>query len=145
MSKDIWVVVANGSQAHIYRSDENNSLTRVESMNHPESTLHIGDLVSDKRGTTFDSVGTGRHAMEAHNSPHVVETRIFAKEIVHKLEKAYEEGKFKKFYLTASPAFLGELRSVLPPTLLSHLAGEVNKDLTHYKPDVIRTHLPYVV
>lgn len=145
MSKDIWVVVANSSQAHIYRSDEHNSLTPVESMSHPESSLHIGDLVSDKRGTSFDSMGSGRHAMESHNSPHVVETKIFAKEIVHKLEKAYEEGKFKKFYITASPAFLGELRSALSPVLLPYLAGEVNKDLTHYKPDVIRTHLPYVV
>lgn len=109
-------------------------------MEHPESRLHNRDLVSDKPGRDFESVGSARHSLEPQHTPHDNEMTLFAKEIASYLEKAYNQGEFLRLYVAASPSMLGKLRQVLNNNIIKLIEAELDKDLTHAKPEEIFNH-----
>jgi protein required for attachment to host cells len=143
MKKEIWVVVANSSRAHIFKAEGNQKLSLVNSMEHPESRLRPQDLIEGKPGHSNSTTGAVRHAMETRADPKDVESIAFAKEIVQHLETS--QGQIEKIYFSASPIFLGQVRPLMNKHLHGLIAGEVTKDLTTLKPDEIRTHFPYVL
>lgn len=144
MKKDIWVMVANSAKARIFKA-ENQLLKEIEILEHPESRLHDRDLVSSKPGRTYDSVGPGRHAIEPLTSPKLNEFNFFAKTLSTFLHEAQRQGHFDRLYIIAPPTFLGLLRETLSPSTVQLIAGEVNKDITTFEPEVIRGHLPFML
>lgn len=141
--KEIWVLVANSSRAHIFKADTNQKLSLIDSIEHPEGRLHVHDLVEGEQGHTFDSVGPGRHGLEPSTDPRQVETDIFARHLVDHLESSQDQ--IAKLYISASPAFLGHIRPLMPKHLNTLLAGEIPKDLTTLSAHEIREHFPYVL
>jgi len=145
MKKDTWVLVANSSFAKFYKAEKNNKLIEVGILEHPESRLHDQDLISTEKGRTFSRMGTMRSSMEFQTSAKVTEYHIFAKEISNFLDAARETGKFGKLYLAASPSFLGILRQTISRLTGDLVVGQIDRDMTHLKPDEIRNHLPLVL
>lgn len=145
MKKETWVVVANSAEARIYRVEKNGLDHEYTSLEHPESRLHDGDLVTSSPGRSFDSVGPGRHKLEPTTSPKQVEFNAFARDLSHHVEHAHADGRLGRFYLIASPSFLGLMRQTLHPSTLKLLAGEIDKDLVQLKPDELREYLPPVL
>lgn len=142
MKKATWIVVANSSLAKIFRLEKNRALTELQVLEHPQSRLHDRDLTSSLPGRTFDSVGPGRHAVQAQNDPKHMEFVQFAKQLCQHIESAREKGSFDRLFIAASPAFLGLFRQELSDLTLKLVAGEIDKDMTHMKPDEITKHLP---
>jgi len=145
MRKDTWVIVANSTQARIFKAGETRTLVEVNALVHPESRLHEGDIVADKSGCSSDGVCDSRSSWEQETSPKRREMNNFAKQLADHLESARNHGEFTKFYIAASPAFLGQMRHEMSNPLIQFLAGEVDKDITHMKPDEIREYFPYVL
>lgn len=145
MKKDTFVVVANSSHAKLYKAINNHALTELETWEHPESRLHDQDLVSSRPGRAFDSMGPGRHAMQAQISPKTHEFQVFAKVIAEHLDKVIAKGEVKKIYIAAPPAFLGILRQRLSGGVAHLVAGEFHKDFTMMTSDQIRAYLPPVL
>jgi protein required for attachment to host cells len=142
MKEIAWVVVANGSKARIFASNGSQKLEEVEVLEHPETRVHGRDLVSGKPGRSFDSVGGGRHSLEAELSPQKNEAHHFAAHLANHLEHARRTNGFTKLYLIASPAFLGSLRSVLHAPIKDLIALEVDKDATSKTLEEIKVYLP---
>jgi protein required for attachment to host cells len=140
-----WIVVANSTRARIFEAPNNNDLKEIEEMSHPEGRLRNHELVSDRPGRTYESASTTRHAVEPKTNPQSVEFEHFADSLVDHLKKAHQEGKFKKLYLSATPAFLGMLRPKISREVASTIAAEYNVDLTLMGAAEIRKHLPYVL
>jgi protein required for attachment to host cells len=145
MKKGTWLVVANSSFARIFKLEKKESLVEIESFEHPESRLHERDLVSDKPGRGFESIGQARHNLEQSSSQKQQESIAFAKQLSNYLEEARNKGEYERLYLAASPTLLGLLRQSLHPTTAKLLKGEVDKDMTHMKPAEILTHLPFLL
>lgn len=145
MKKEIWIVVANSAYAKIYKAENNNKLIEISELKHPESRLHDRDLVTSRPGRTYASMGSRRSSIEPHTDPKDQEIASFAKQICHLLETAKEKEHLNRIYLTASPAFLGILRQALSPSISQLVAGQVDRDMTHLKPEEIRGHLPLVL
>jgi protein required for attachment to host cells len=145
MKKEIWVLVANSSNAKIYKVERNQNFIELEVLEHQESRQKDSDLVSSKPGRQFDSLGMGRHAYQQKTSPKLQEYETFARQISNHLDEAREKGKFGKLYLAANPSFLGILRSFMSGHTQALIAGEIDKDLTQIKPQEIREHLPLVL
>lgn len=145
MNKEIWILVANSSNAKIYKAEKNQNLIELEVLTHLESRQKELDLVTTKPGRQFDSFGLGRHAYQQKTSPKEQEFEAFAKQISHHLDEERLKGKFGKLYLAANPSFLGLLRSCLSSQTGALIAGEIDKDLTQVKPQEIRDHLPLVL
>ena len=139
-----WLLVANGSTANLYRVEKKTKLVRIESFEHPESRLHNQDLVSDKPGRDFESVGNARHAYTPHISPKGQEVIDFARQLVAHLEEGRINESFDRLYLVASPNMLGIMRQHLTPPTLKLIQGEADKDLTQVPHDRLIEQLPFV-
>src|SRR5690349_2734094 len=102
--KESWLVIANSSLARIFKIEKKNQLKEIKVLEHPESRLNNSELVSDKPGRDFESIGTRRHALELKTSPKRHEFAIFAKSLADYLEKAAMQGEYIKLYIAANPS-----------------------------------------
>lgn len=131
MKKETWIVVANSSQARIFKIDKGHTLKEVKTFQNPEARMHPRDLYADKPGRSFESNTHARHSLEQAVSPKQQEITDFAKEVCDYLENARGNGVFHRLYLAASPSFLGSLRKSLSHPTLQLIEAEIDKDITH--------------
>lgn len=89
------------------------------------------------------SVGAPRpqSGYEPAQTPAEHQTELFAREVADYLLKAYQEGRYKQLCITASPEFLGTLRKLLAPQIVSAIRIEVNKDYTQFSPQQLKDQL----
>jgi protein required for attachment to host cells len=139
MVKDSWILVANSCKAKIYKKDKK-TLVEIKQFEHLEGRMHNRDLVDDKPGRDFESVGSARHSLEPHHSPHENEMMIFARELASYLEQARNQNEYERLYIAANPNLLGKLRQVLDSGTAKLIQAEIDKDLTQLKPDEIFNH-----
>lgn len=144
INETTWVVVANSSRARIFRLESRNNLVEMDGLVHSKSRLREGDLVSDRKGRSFNRMGYGRHAMEQELDPHKQEAVHFASMLAEHLQKALQAGEYGRLYLSASPKFLGLLRQELDPHTSAVIVQELDKDMTELTTAQILEHLPYI-
>ncbi len=142
MKENIWLLVANSSTARLFKIEKGRSLVLMESFEHPESRLHNRDLVSDKPGRAFESMGQTRHSLEAHHSPKHQEYTVFARDLVRFLESARMKGEIGRLYIAANPVLLGLIRESMSPELSKLIESELDKDLTQIQSQEILSHFP---
>jgi protein required for attachment to host cells len=127
-----WLLVADASHAKVFESAGVRKV--VHELDEMELVVDLPkgrELLTDKPGRTFDSVGGGRHAKENPTDPHRQLKRDFAKRVVAGLRRAMLAHKFDRLFLVAPPAFLGDLRDELTKDLEDKVAGEIASDLTN--------------
>ena len=144
MKKNSWLIVANSSLARIFKIQNLQSLVEIETLQHPESRLHNMDLVSDKPGRGFESVGTQRHGLETGTTPKQDEFLVFARHLANYLKSAHQAGSYETLYIAAGPTLLGLLRQTLDSSVTKAIHGELDKDMTHLKTDEMIAHLPFL-
>jgi protein required for attachment to host cells len=138
-----WIVVANQSGARIYTVDRaRGPLIELHRLDHAAARRHEGDLISDRPGRAFDSVGPGRHSMEPAKDAKEHEAELFAKQVAERVESARVENRFSKLILVAAPYFLGLLRQKLSPAATGLVSHEIAKNLLQSGTEVVREHLP---
>lgn len=138
-----WVVVAESSRARIFSTTGPRAgLDEIQALTQPEARLKERDLVSDSHGRSFDSGGTGRHAMGRELDQKHHEATVFARTISEHLERARGRNDFDKLILVAPPAFLGLLRKSMHHCCADRVVATVNKNLVQHDPGDIRDHLP---
>lgn len=145
----IRIVVADRSEARFYDAVRPEwPLQLVERITDPQARLHERDLKSDRPGRVFDHAATGRrrgatahHSTRGERNPLQHEAEGFARRVAAELEKSLQQHAFERMVLIAEPSFLGQLRSVLPSSLLKILVQQVNKDLVHQDARVILSHV----
>jgi protein required for attachment to host cells len=142
--KKVWVVVANSSQAKIYKAENTNELIEHGLFFHDESRLPGRELVSDGQGRETN-VHISSDTYQAKTSPRLKEFLSFAETLAEFLEQGYNSGKCEKIYIIASPTFLGHLRQSLHPNVAKLVESEIPKDLTQSRPEQVREYLPPVL
>lgn len=141
---DVWVVVASRTRCRIFSQHTHSGpLLQVEELDHPEGRMHGRELASDRPGRSFDSAGSGRHAMGQTVDPHEQEQIRFAKTVATRIDVARKQHKFERLVLVADPRFLGHLRQGLSPATRHRLSAELQKNLADADPQAIREALPY--
>lgn len=146
MHSKTWVVVANSSNARIFKANSNKQLEELGQLDHPESRAQGKDLISDKPSSGFSrSGGATSHGTTERNEAKKQEASRFASEVADKLQASFQSGEFEHLYLVAGPQFLGMLTETMNPTLLKAVLDKVPKDLTSQKVEQIREHLPFVL
>lgn len=140
---DIWVLVADSSEAKIYSARHMRSpLDLVNSLSHAESRTHPRDLVSDVPGRVHDRFGPGRHSLDYGQQIKAEERLRFAREIAAHLGEAHRLKKFKQLVVMAGPVFLGVLRDCFSKSLAEAVVAEVAKDLVSHDAAAVKAHLP---
>ena len=139
-----WILIADGARARVL---ENNGPGK--GVVTKDNLLFEGDhrpsreLVSDKPGRTFESVGSLRHAKQPPTDPHDKLKSEFAQSIGAALENHADS--FDRLILVAPPTALGELRKALPRKLSAKVTKEVGKDLTQTPNADIARHLEAII
>jgi protein required for attachment to host cells len=140
---EIWVVSANDQRARILSTDSRiGHLKEIADLVHPVARMKESEIVSDRPGRSFDSIGRGRHAMSSQVDAKRQEEIRFAKEVIDRLEQGRASGAFDRLAVVASPAFLGHLRDKMSDALRTKVVLELDKDYTALPADELRTHLP---
>lgn len=141
-----WILVADGSQAHIAsHAGRGQALQPVfDDLLHGRN-LPDREIMADRPGRAFDSSGQGRHAMEPVTDPHEHDKQVFIKEIAALLDKECQRGRYDRLVICAPPKALGYLRQELSDHVRSKITGELDRDLVHVPLHDLAGHLGEVL
>ena len=136
------ILVADQAEAIFYDSPSLEAAPReVAHISDPTAHLHDRDLMSDRPGRSYESVGGARHAIERENDPRHREAVRFARRIARRLDDARRKDEFEELVVIAGPQFLGLLRPEFSRLTRARVAHEIPKDLVHGPVQVLRDHL----
>jgi protein required for attachment to host cells len=126
-----WILVAENAGARVFKTyGKSPDLNCVKEFDHPEGHFRNRDFETDRAGRSFDSKGSGRHAMSTEVGPKQHEQGRFAHELVRYLEKGLANREFAELVLVAPPRLLGELRQCLSEPLKKCVVETLDKDLS---------------
>lgn len=144
-----WIISANAGRARFFSQDSATApLEEVNDMANGAVRLRTSETESDDLGLRAaskspHSVGAPRpqSGYEPPQTPAQHQTELFARDVADYLLKAYQEGRYRQLCLTASPEFLGVLRKLLDPKIVSAITVEVNKDYTQSNAIQLREYI----
>ena len=135
------IVACSGSSARLWKSVSRfGAWDTLAEMQHPESDQRDAELVSDRPGRSFDSFGSGRHAMSTRQSEHEHELGRFADEVAGYLNNGLVVGQFENIVLLADPRFLGLLRSRLSSAATAAVVMAAPKNIVNLDVNAIREY-----
>lgn len=131
-NKTTWVLIADGSRARILSTEGRlDELAPVEDQVFRNAHPRLRDILSDRPGRTFDSVGQGRHAMAYSSDARREDERNFAAKLNEVLEDALRRDEYGRLVVVAAPKMLGDLRAAFSDAVRKSVSAELDKDLTH--------------
>jgi protein required for attachment to host cells len=138
MKDVVWALVMSSTEARIIKGIARGA---VEDM--PEQSIRtehkdLSDIMSDKPGRSFSSVGSARSAMEYASDPVKDAKRAFVDEVVTLLRRHFVQHDFTHLAIFAGPEMLGLLRDGLPADLQHAVVAEIPKNLLHETPHDLR-------
>jgi protein required for attachment to host cells len=137
-----WVLIADAARARIFENTgKGTGLTIVQDMTLDAELLPSHELGTDRPGRSYDSVGSGRHAMESPSDLHREQKRQFARRIAEAIAERQARRSFDRLVLVAPPVTMGDLRAALPDKVKSVVAAEVVADLTNTPMSELPAHL----
>jgi protein required for attachment to host cells len=141
-----WILIADGSRAHILEIvGPGHELRAVEGMTFHGDHASTHEIMSDRTGRTYSSVGPGRSAIEAHSDPHRELKRKFAHQLAEVLAHSLEKRSYDRLIIVAPPTALGDLRAAIPVAVAATVSGEIAKDLTKTPNGELAGHLKEVL
>lgn len=129
----IWVVVADRTQAHIFRK-----------------TSHGFENIADAKmghshGTHETTQGHAFHGYDVKSQRHTKGDGAFIEKLAGWLDTAEREGVYDRLILVAAPRTLGDMRDSLGKNVFSRIVAEVDKELTEMPEAKIKKHLDDIV
>ena len=146
MKKTTYVLIADGARARLFVVEEGTAdLKRALGQEFIGTNLPSREIASDRPGRSFDSAGSGRHAMEPPTDPHRHAERVFAQEVAAVLENALRRNELHNLVVVAPPKALGDLRGEFSDALRKRVTAELNKDLTKVVIHDLSSHLAEIL
>lgn len=128
----LWALAMNSARARILRGLDSNGEGAMAELVMRSESLKLRDIMADKPGRSFSSMGGGRRsAMEYSSDPLVEDERAFVRQVIALLESHRRAGDFETIAIFAEPDVLGHLRQLMPPPLKEMVVREVSKNLLH--------------
>jgi len=141
-----WILIADGARARIFANHgPGKGIEAVAGGEFDADHRPDREIMSDKPGRSFESVGTTRHAIEPHHDPHRELKRAFSERLAAMLDEQLATKAFDRVILVAPPEMLGDLRSALSPHVQAAVYAELDKDLTKTPVQELPSHLAAVL
>jgi protein required for attachment to host cells len=144
-----WIVSANAGRARVFaQAAPVDPLQEINDMVSPTAREPERDIETDRLGQR--SASKSRHNVgqattpsgyQPNQTPRQHEAQLFARDLVHFLQQAKNEGRFAELCLVASPEFLGVLRGELDANLEKAVSVEIDKDFTQLGPQQLLERL----
>lgn len=144
-----WIVAANASRARIFsQAEPSRPLEEIRDLVDEAVRLRAAETRTDRLGSMAAAKGTYNvgaatpgSTYQPAQTPEEHETENFARQLSACLLEAWQEGRFGKLQLAASPQFLGVLRGVLDAHVKAVIELEINKDYTQSSAAELRERL----
>ncbi len=141
-----WILIADGARARIFANlGPGKGIETVDGGEFGADHRPDRDIVSDKPGRSFESVGDTRHAYEPRHDPHRELKRAFSEELAAMLDEKLAAKAYDRVILVAPPAMLGDLRAALSAHVKGAVYAELDKDLTKTPVAELPQHLGAVL
>ncbi len=138
--KTTWIVIADGARARVLQNaGPGKGVVALQDLVFEGDHSASFDIMADKPGRAFDSVGHARHAMDPSSDPHDQLKAQFVKSVASALERRVDT--YNRLILVAPPQALGLLRKSLSAPVARKVTGELGKDLTHLPNAELPPHL----
>ena len=138
-----WILIADAGRARVLEnSGPGRGTTEVDGLS-SESALPgaTSEIVADRQGRSFESVGATRHPLEPHTDPRKKLKRDYLEMLADQLDERLQAGDFDKLVVVAPPPALGILRRAYSHRVSSVVSGELAKDLTKVPDHQLGSHL----
>ena len=140
-AKVTWILIADGATAKVFEHHgPGKGLRAVDDLMFEQEPLRAGDIMADRQGRSFSSVGHGRSAMEPPSDPVAVRERRFVENVAEELERKHQRHAFDRLIVAAAPTALGDLRPKLSKGVRETIVAELPKDLTNLSTPQLETH-----
>lgn len=127
-----WALVMNSARSRVLRGVPARDGESPAELVLRAEARHLRDIMSDKPGRSFASLGRGRRsAMEYAGDPIAEDQREFVRQVVALLESHRRAGDFDQLAVFAEHDMLGHLRQMMPRPLQEMVICEVPKNLLH--------------
>ena len=124
-----WILVADASRARIFsRGGDHGALKTVDTLEHPQSRAHEGDLRTGDKGTSHDQAGEGERQSDPQTTTMEKHADIFARQIAERLKSGFNDTAFRHLVLVAEPAFLGRLREQIDAPMNRSVAHTIDRN-----------------
>lgn len=124
------VLIADAATARFYRnSGPGTGLSPLPDLSMGTDIPKGSDIMSDDRGRSFASVGSGRSAVEPKSDPRTLVEIDFLREVSAKLDELMRGGAYDRLVIAAAPRALGEIRKLISAPVQAKLTATVDKDL----------------
>jgi protein required for attachment to host cells len=141
-----WVLIADGTQARVLENTgPGKGLSSVDGLEFSQEALQAQDIMSDRSGRSFSSVGRGRSAYEPKTDPVEHREAEFMKSVAATLEKKCRDGAFSRLIIAAAPIALGDIRKSLGDGVRKTIMAEIDKDLTNIPIPQLNKHLDGII
>lgn len=145
-AKITWILIADGAQARVLENDgPGKGLTPVKGLKFSQEPLKNQEIVTDRPGRSFSSVGNGRSSYEPDVSPVDQREAGFVSSVVEELELRRRDGAFDRLIIAADPTSLGTIRNALPKALQDMVVAELAKDLTNIPTAKLASHFDEIL
>ena len=125
------IVIADGAHARFFVHDGPGKGFEALSKDEMKSDTPAGrDIMADRPGRSFSSVGDGRSAMEPKSDPRDLVEKEFVHEVLERAESLLASQEAERLVIAADPRSLGEMRKAISPQLEGKLTATLDKDLT---------------
>ena len=137
-----WIVIADGARARIVKNaGPGRGVEADANLVFRSEHRKLQEIMADKPGRAFDSVGKGRHAMAFGADAVREDERRFLQSLAARLEKEATAGSYDRLILIAPPRALGDLRAILSKPVKNRVHDEIAKDLTQLPNDRLADYL----
>ena len=141
-----WVLIADGTQARVLENTgPGKGLNTVEGLDFSQEPLLAQDIVSDRPGRSFNSVGGGRSGYEPKTDPVEHRESEFLKSVAAVLDKKHMDHAYDRLVIAAAPIALGDIRKALSNGVKKSIMAEINKDLTNIPSPQLSKHFDGVL
>lgn len=124
----IWVIVADGRDAYIYRKTPEGIEKIAEAKSSGKKPEAVG--VQKNTGHAVGAGGSVHYASDPRDRENHHDDAHFAQDIAAWLDKAVREDAFDRLVLAAAPRTLGALRKALSESVHARVVAEVDRDFT---------------
>ena len=131
MEKQTWLLVANGSEAIIYKYlAAGSALEELGGIGNGTRRYRNQDLVTERPGVMSGGGSHihGKDAMTSELSPSDKAKKDFAKKVVDELDQARRHDKLHSVDIIAEPSMLGLLRDAMDNNMQKLIDKSVSKD-----------------
>lgn len=141
-----WILIADGARARVLENTgPGKGVNEVDGLEFSQEPLQNKDIMTDKPGRAFSSVGHGRSGMEPPTDPADKREADFVANLANVLDKKLQKGAFDRLIIAAAPQALGNLRKALSAQVQDKVHAELAKDLTKIPNDEVHKHFEDVL